>query len=254
MSCEHTATLHGYLDGELDAARSTEFERHLESCPACVAELETQETLRSSFQHAQLRERAPSSLRQAINQQFRPQTSAQAAPASAARSWTWLAVAAGLLLAAIIGFRYLSFSSSNQAESVLAAQIVDAHLRSLQPGHLVDVISSDQHTVKPWFDGKLEFAPPVRDFAADGFPLQGGRLDAIGGRTVAALVYGRRKHEVNLFVWPAATSHVTSETTLRAGEQSGYHWIRWEKDGMEFWLVSDVAADDLIQLQQLLSQ
>ena len=253
MSCEHTSVLHGYLDGELDAARSTEFERHLESCPACLAELETQETLRSSFQHAQLRERAPSSLRHAIDQQFRSQTSAQTAhtaPASAARSWSWLAVAAGLLLAAFLGFRYFSVSSSNQAASVLAAQIVDAHLRSLQPGHLVDVVSADQHTVKPWFDGKLEFAPPVRDFAADGFPLQGGRLDAIGGRAVAALVYGRRKHEVNLFVWPATKA----EATLRTGEQSGYHWIRWEKDGMEFWLVSDVATDDLNQLQNLLSQ
>jgi mycothiol system anti-sigma-R factor len=250
VSCEHATAVHGYIDGELDAARSAEFERHLESCSECLAELETQETLRSSFQRAQLRERAPSSLRQVIDQQFRSQPSAPAASPSAPRSWTWLAVAAGLLLAAILGFRYLSSFSTKQADSVLAAQIVDAHLRSLQPGHLVDVISSDQHTVKPWFDGKLEFAPPVRDFAAEGFPLQGGRLDAIGGRTVAALVYGRRKHEVNLFVWPATKT----EAALRAGEQSGYHWVRWEKDGMEFWLVSDVAPDDLNQLQNLLIQ
>lgn len=250
MSCEHTASLHGYLDGELDATRSAEFERHLETCPECLAGLETQEALRSSFQHAQLRERAPSTLRRAIEQQFHLQSSAQTAPSSAARSWSWLAVAAGLLLAAFLGFRYFSASSINQADSVLAAQIVDAHLRSLQPGHLVDVISSDQHTVKPWFDGKLEFAPPVRDFAVEGFPLQGGRLDAINGRAVAALVYGRRKHEVNLFLWPTAKADAASRT----GEQVGYHWIQWEKSGMEFWLVSDVAAADLAQLQRLLSQ
>lgn len=250
MSCEHATTLHGYLDGELDAARSAEFERHLENCAECLTDLEKQETLRSSFQHGQLRERAASSLRQAVAQQFHWEPSPHTAPSSVPRPWGWLAIAAGLLLAALLGFRYFSGSSTNHNESTLTAQIVDAHLRSLQPGHLVDVESTDQHTVKPWFDGKLEFAPPVRDFAAEGFPLQGGRLDAIQGHAVAALVYGRRKHEINLFLWPTEKA----DTAPRAGEHLGYHWITWEKGGMEFWLVSNVNVEDLAQLQRLLRQ
>jgi mycothiol system anti-sigma-R factor len=250
VSCEHAAALHGYLDGELDAARSAEFERHLESCPECLAELEAQESLRSSLQRSRLRERAPSSLRNAMAQQFHSQPSAQASLFSPARSWSWLAVAAALLLAAIFGFRFFSAASSNRADSVLAAQIVDAHLRSLQPGHLLDVVSSDQHTVKPWFDGRLDFAPPVRDFAAEGFPLQGGRLDVVHGRTIAVLVYGRRKHLINVFVWP--TREPDSQPS--SGSQLGYHWIDWRKGGMEMCAVSDAAPVELEQLQRLLAE
>jgi len=129
----------------------------------------------------------------------------------------------------IPGLALLLFPGSGEAE--LASAIVDAHLRSLQPGHLEDVVSTDQHTVKPWFDGKLDFAPPVRDFANEGFPLQGGRLDVVRGRTVAVLVYARRKHLVNVFVWPTTpTTEADSEPV--SGTQLGYHWIDWRKSGM----------------------
>jgi len=134
-------------------------------------------------------------------------------------------------------------------ETVLAAEIVDAHLRSLQPGHLIDVVSTDQHTVKPWFDGKLDFSPPVQDFADQGFPLQGGRIDVIHGRAVAALVYGRRKHFVNVFVWPTDEK----DAPPRSGSQQGYQWIEWRKAGMEFCAVSDAAPSALEQLQTLLA-
>jgi anti-sigma factor RsiW len=127
---------------------------------------------------------------------------------------------------------------------------VDAHLRSLQPGHLEDVQSTDQHTVKPWFDGKLDFAPPVHDFVKEGFPLQGGRLDVVHGRTVAVLVYARRKHLINVFVWP--TTEPDSEPL--SGSQLGYHWMDWRKSGMEMCAVSDVSPDDLAELQHLLGQ
>jgi anti-sigma factor RsiW len=114
---------------------------------------------------------------------------------------------------------------------------------------LEDVISTDQHTVKPWFDGKIDFAPPVRDFTEQGFPLQGGRLDVVDNRAVAALVYGRRKHVVNVFIWP------TSEKDMapRIGSIQGYQWIDWRKQGMQFYAVSDTAAPDLDQLQRLFS-
>jgi mycothiol system anti-sigma-R factor len=251
VNCEQGAILHGYFDGELDAARSAEFERHLETCAECLAQLETQHAMRSSLQRAQLYELAPASLRAEVENQIHSQISNQRRRPAAPKSWPWLAVAAILLFAVVVlGLRYFPTPLGNQKENALAAQIVDAHLRSLQPGHLVDIVSTDQHTVKPWFDGKLEFAPPVRDFSAEGFPLQGGRLDAIGGKTIAALVYGRRKHEINLFLWPATNR----KSAVRTGEHLGYYWIQWEKNGMEFWMVSDVAADDLLQLQNLLNQ
>lgn len=247
MNCDLTHTvLHGYLDAELDAVRAADFERHLELCPECVAALEAQRSLRSSIQRARLYERAPQSLRS----QILPVLGAGSPVASFPRRamGRWLAVAAAVVLLVYASSRIPAVLRTNKDRDILAAQIVDAHLRSLQPGHLTDVLSSDQHTVKPWFDGRLNFAPAVRDFADRGFPLEGGRLDIVQGRTVAALVYGRRKHLINVFVWPDSQSNAAP----RSGAQQGYQWIEWRKGGMEMWAVSDVNAADLAELQRLL--
>jgi len=134
------------------------------------------------------------------------------------------------------------------AEREVVGQVLDAHLRSLQLTHLIDVASTDQHTVKPWFVGKLDFAPAVVDLASDGFPLVGGRLDVVGGQSVAALVYARRKHVINVFVWPSEKSNAA----LRSGAERGYTWIRWTRGGLRFWAVSDVAAADLEEFARLL--
>jgi anti-sigma factor RsiW len=252
VTCELTqSVLHGYIDGELDAARAADFERHLSSCPQCVSALETQEKLRASIQQAGLYERAPIALRRKLEGQFRAPTPVAAAPIrTGVRPTQWFALAAALILAFLIGVRLLSSPSGRGGQTELASAIVDAHLRSLQPGHLEDVISTDQHTVKPWFDGKVDFAPPVRDFTSDGFPLQGGRLDVVEGHQVAALVYGRRKHIVNVFVWPASGS----DTQPQSGSQLGYNWIDWRKGGMEMYAVSDVSPVDLRELHKLLSE
>ncbi len=247
MSCEHSHTvLHGYLDGELDAARASEFERHLESCPDCLAALEAQETLRSALQRAQLYETAPVALRRKIRASL-----PALRPVAFGLRWKsvrWVALAAAALLVAFVGWRMIpNFNDKNQYQ---AAEMIDAHLRSLQSGHLTDVTSTDQHTVKPWFNGKLDFSPPVRDFANDGFPLQGGRLDVLHGRTIAALVYGRRKHVVNVFVWPTSERDVAP----RSGSQLGYQWVDWRKGGMEFCAISDTSDTDLDQLQRLIAQ
>jgi anti-sigma factor (TIGR02949 family) len=251
MSCNFSHTMiHGYIDGELDAVRAAEFERHLEECPECVTALQSQESLRSSLQRAQLYEKAAPQLREKVLAGLR---SAAPIPISSRPRPVvaqWLAVAAALLLLLYSGWRLIPGLSEKNNQTALAAQIVDAHLRSLEPGHLTDVVSTDQHTVKPWFDGKLDFAPPVQDLANDGFPLAGGRLDVVGGRTVAALVYARRKHFVNVFIWPTSDR----DTAPRSGAQQGYHWITWQKNGMAFWAVSDAAASDLDDFQRLLSR
>lgn len=249
MSCDRAGTiLHGYFDNELDAVGAASFERHLELCPDCVNALEALESLRSSMNISQLYEEVPAELRKKILAGVSSSRRVTVFPALTV--WQLLAVAAAILLVFYTGSRVTSVQRSSNYETVLAAEVVDAHLRSLQPGHLTDVVSSDQHTVKPWFDGKLEFSPPVRDFVDQGFPLQGGRLDVVRGRAIAALVYGRRKHLVSAFIWPTGEQNASP----RAGSRQGYQWISWRKGGMEFWVVSDVAPSDLEQLQRLFTE
>jgi anti-sigma factor RsiW len=251
MACERADTLvHGYFDNELDALRAAEFESHLEQCPECVAALDTLQSLRSTINVAQPYEKMSVSFRKKILADLNVKTATMMAPPRATTNWGWLAMAAAFLLLIYGGWRVATVNRGDSHEALMASKIVDAHLRSLQPGHLEDVISTDQHTVKPWFDGKVDFAPPVRDFTEQGFPLQGGRLDVIDNRTVAALVYGRRKHVVNVFVWPT----FEKDAGPRTGSLQGYQWIDWRKQGMEFYAVSDAAAPDLDQLQRLFSE
>jgi mycothiol system anti-sigma-R factor len=254
VSCDLTRTnLHGYLDGELDAARAAEFERHLETCRECNAALSVGESLRSALQHSGLYERAPESLHQKIRADLKAANVAEIAPRTAPPAWRWLAVAAAILLVASVSWLALPsyFPGKSGPTEVTAAELIDAHVRSLQPGHLTDVTSTDQHTVKPWFDGKLDFVPPVKDYADEGFPLIGGRLDVLNGRSVAALVYGRRKHIINVFAWP------TKEPDLPLHPSSahqGYQWVHWRHQGMEYCAISDVAAPDIRELAQLFLQ
>ena len=250
MSCDFSGTiLHAYLDGELDAVRASEFERHLENCRECTATLGAAESLRSSLQRAQLYETAPAELRKKIRNELK--ISAASASGSPVAAWRWLAAAAAILLVTGMAWFAVPHFRSDSPGSVTSAEVIDSHIRSLQAGHLTDVTSTDQHTVKPWFDGKLDFIPPVRDFMDEGFPLIGGRLDVLGERNVAALVYGRRKHFINVFVWPTKDA----DTPIHPpGSRQGYQWVHWRHQGMEFCAVSDVSAQDLHELAQLFIQ
>ena len=251
MSCEFTrSVLHGYLDGELDATRAAEFERHLESCRECANTLGAEEALRSSLQRSGLYEHAPVSLRKRVSSDL---NAATASPATQRIPvWRWLAVAAAMLIVASVSFyAWPRIQNSSASSPVTAAEIIDAHVRSLQPGHLTDVASTDQHTVKPWFNGKLAFVPPVKDYADEGFPLVGGRLDVLSGQNVAALVYGRHKHFINVFVWPTKEP----DTPIHPpGARQGYQWVHWRHQGMEFCAISDVSDSDLHELAQLIYQ
>jgi anti-sigma factor RsiW len=152
------------------------------------------------------------------------------------------ALAASVALAIALSAVMMQGSPADAIE----LELVASHVRSLQVDHLTDVASSDQHTVKPWFAGKLDFSPPVRDLREQGFPLEGGRLDYLGGRTVAALVYRRHQHVINLFIWPDAAG--------RADERArdGYHLLRWSSSGFGYWAVSDLNAAELRDFEQQL--
>jgi anti-sigma factor RsiW len=246
MSCGQAQWLHGYFDGELDAAHAAEFDAHLEGCAACTRALAAQRALRSALDAADLYAKAPASLRSRVEAEL-PKPGV--APALRGHSWQGWAAAATLVVVLVGAWRTMAWRAE-VAEGSAAQELVDAHLRSLQLTHLTDIASTDQHTVKPWFVGKLDFVPPVADLSAEGFPLVGGRLDVLGGRSVAALVYNRRRHVINLFVWPSEET----EAAPRSGEQRGYRWIRWTRGGMSFGAVSDVAATDLEELGRLLSR
>jgi anti-sigma factor RsiW len=246
MSCNQAPWLHGYFDGELDAARAAEFEAHLESCADCKRALAVQEALRDALGAPDLYAKAPGFLRSRVKARL---SAPPAGVVSGGTRWRGLAAAASLVLVLVGGWQAMAWRAG-VADRDVAKQVLDAHLRSLQLTHLTDVASTDQHTVKPWFVGKLDFAPPVADFTAEGFPLVGGRLDVVGGRSVAALVYSRRKHVINLFVWPSEAP----DAAPRSGTLRGYSWVRWTRSGMSFWAASDVAGSDLHELVRLLSQ
>ncbi len=252
MNCDLTRTvLHGYLDGELDATRAAEFELHLEGCRECTTSLGSEESLRSSLGRSGLYENAPAGLRSKV----RAGLNAMTAPPAVVRipAWQWLSVAATIVVVASVSwFAWLRPSRDSSATTPFTvAEIIDAHVRSLQPGHLTDVASTDQHTVKPWFNGKLAFVPPVKDFADEGFALVGGRLDVLGGQNVAALVYARRKHIINVFVLPTKEP----DTPIHPpGLRQGYQWRHWRRQGMEYCAVSDVSDSDLYELAQLIYQ
>lgn len=248
MNCEWSHTiLHGYFDGELDAVRASEFEKHLETCRDCGAALAAAETLRLELRRGQLYERVPDSLRESLNARLSGKSSVSAVPSR--RGWPWLAAASIVLAATLSWIAFSSYRAGAPASGeVTAAELIDAHIRSLQPGHLMDVQSTDQHTVKPWFDGKLDFVPPVVDYSDEGFPLMGGRLDVLSGHDVAVLVYGRRKHIINVFVWPTQEPEIAMQSSAT---YHGYQWVHWRHQGLEFYAVSDVSSADLKDLGQL---
>ena len=249
MKCDFAdSLLPCYFDGELSVPSADEFEHHLQHCGDCAVELVELDLLSGRFQHAQLYEAAPASLRRKILADLRPVAPTAALPQPIL--WHWLAAAAALLLLAIVGWRVSPFLRTDDYQAEVAAEIVDAHLRALQPGHMTVIASNDEQAVKAWFDGKVKFAFPVRSFTDEGFPLRGGRLDVVDGRHMVALVYSRREHPVNVFMWPTREQ----DTPPRAGSRQGYQWIDWRKGKLEFCAVSDASNSDLQQLHRLFTE
>lgn len=191
-------------------------------------------------------EAAPPLLRRKITAEIRPK--AETTPRSQPLLWHWLAAAAALFLVAIVLWRMSAGPRNDDYQTELAAEIVDAHLRSLQPGDVTGIVSNDEHAVKGWFDARIKFAPPVHDFANQGFALKGGRLELLEGRSVAALVYERNGRLINVFVWPTQGP----DKSPRVGSLRGFQWVNWRQDKIEFCAVSDADPTDLEQLRLLI--
>ncbi len=254
MSCERAEELiHGYLDGELDLARSLEVEQHMHECQICARAYRNQTTLRSSLKNEALYYGAPEKLKKRIQASLRKEAKSEVFPR--AFGWRWLTVGASLAFMLLIGvviWRVAPRVIRPSGDELLAQEIVSDHVRSLQmPGHLTDVLSSDQHTVKPWFDGKVDFAPPVKDFTSQDFRLYGGRLEYLNNRTAATLVYQRRLHYINLFIWPSEHAGATGETTT---QRQGYNLIHWTRSGMNYWAISDLNSVELHEFARLVQQ
>ena len=250
MNCEAAQNLlDAYLDGELDPAGRLEIERHLQECALCSHGYEDQRALKRAVGGSGLRYKAPAELQQRIRFALRKEANAEKSERTVPRRW--FAAAASLAIAALALLVVLPFVSGRRADDLVARDVLGAHVRSLMANHLADVPSSDKHTVKPWFDGKLDFSPPVDDLAAQGFPLIGGRLDYVDNRPVAALVYQRKKHFINVFVWPAASQ---KQSPANKVERQGYDLFHWTKSGMNYWVVSDLEQSDLRSFVDLLQK
>jgi anti-sigma factor RsiW len=246
MNCPQAKPLIGpYADGELEAAAILELEKHLHDCPACAREWRNLQSLKKTLKQDALYFTAPAELRKRIKADL--PSRGRAAPRRPVWNWNWLTTATTGAFAVCLALLLLLAQTRPSPEQQLEQEIVSSHLRSLLGSHVLDVASTDQHTVKPWFNGKVDFSPPVKDLVAEGFPLTGGRLDYLGGRTVAALVYQRNKHIINLFVWPAKEP----DSKPRWSKPSrGYHLIHWSDAGMTLWAVSDLNERELMEFVQ----
>jgi len=242
MTCDEAETLlHALIDGELDAGHSRDVEAHVAGCPRCVAALADYREMSKAIAGANLRYSAPLELRRRIEAslpQALPQTSAPN------RRSVIRGFAMGSAVSALAATGLVAIVLRNDDEQRLLSEVVTAHLRSLQAGHLIDVVSTDQHTVKPWFNGKLDVSPPVINLTAQGFTLIGGRLDYVDARAIGAVVYRRRQHVINLFVAQTAN---TERRPAKMETMQGFNVRRWSEQGMNFWAVSDIAPDELAE-------
>jgi anti-sigma factor RsiW len=253
MNCGECADfIDAYVDNELDVGAVILIKQHLRDCSQCQQLLESRKAVGTLLGNPQIKYEIPVALRGKI-QSALPVATSSAKERSARRlviPWFSVPLALAAAFAVVLGlvFFYQGTTLNRSHGNALAEEVISSHVRSLLATHLLDVPSTDQHTVKPWFDGKLKFSPPVQDFASHGFRLIGGRLDYVDGRDVAALVYQRNKHVINLFVWPSESGH---SAAAQGFVKDGYNVLHWAHEGFEFWAVSDVNKGDLTAFADL---
>jgi len=255
MNCaDCEVLLHALIDGELDAGHARDVEAHVATCAGCAGKLNALRAMRDALAAADLKYAVPSQLRRRIEAALpllsSPATSVTHRFWQPSRRAFFGGFAAGATLSAALAVGAMLAVFRNDQEVAIADQVVSAHIRSLQAGHLMDVEASDQHTVKPWFEGKVDVAPPVIDLTAQGFTLLGGRLDYIDAEPVAAVVYRRRKHAINLFV---ARRLGAEHANMTASSLQGYNIRHWSSGGLDYWAVSDLDPLELNEFVKKIS-
>jgi mycothiol system anti-sigma-R factor len=241
MDCKHAANyMHAHLDRELDPVTAAGVESHLQTCAACSQAYATQAALRTAVKRKTSYYTAPETLAARIRSKTGGRTSSAK---QAARRWSWFPLAAAVAATAVITWTAGIQMESGLRDERLVEQVIAGHARSVLNNHLVEVASSDQHTVKPWLSSKLDFSPPTVDLTTAGYPLVGARLDYVNSRPVAALVYRHRQHVINLFVWPDEQGAATRAP--RGAAKQGYNLLHWNAAGMTFWAISDLNPDDI---------
>jgi anti-sigma factor RsiW len=240
--------LHAYIDGEIDAASTMELESQIEASPALRQEMERLSALHHAIQTRATRFNASSRLSRSLRTAL-PRAETDSIPSGVTSWWRTLAIGATAAAAALLLWSLGSTFLGREPHTVVNEEVVSAHIRSLMADHLTDFASAERHSVKPWLSNRLDFAPPVHEFASEGFVLLGARLDYIGGNPAAAIVYRYRQHIINVFVWPAP---VRSDGSIELSTHRGYNSATFESGGMRHWAVSDVNQKDLGQLAKLL--
>lgn len=249
MPCSEALRVHAYFDGELDASAAAEIERHLENCPDCAALLADLDSMRRTLRDAAPYYRANDALHRSIAGALDAESGDRAPRAFARRRNSFFAgVLSGGGLTAIAAMLIVIFLVP-QPGTMLVGDLTDAHLRSLMTDRLIDVASSDRHTVKPWFAGRTDVSPPAFDFAGQGFSLIGGRADYVTGRRAAVVVYRHGKHVINVFAWVGGDENLPDAAT-----RNGYHLLFWKSGNVAFCAVSDAAPDELAQLARLIRE
>ncbi len=237
--------MHAYLDSELELTKSLEFEKHLQGCDRCSRAYKNLEVLQSSIRKGSFYYEKPKGLEKKIRNAFMKEESR--GTRWFIRPLQWAPLAASFVLLFLF-WKVIPPAFGPSSEARLSEEILSDHIRSLMPNHLIDVASTNQHTVKPWFNGKLDFSPQVKDLSSQGFNLIGGRLDYVNKRSVAALVYHLRGHAINVFVWPLAKN--TPEESKMETDR-GYHLIHWNANGMTYWVASDLNEAELQEFVKL---
>jgi anti-sigma factor RsiW len=249
MSCTDTKNLlNAYVDGELDSAGSLSVENHIQRCASCLADVQRLRALVSAIEGGGLRFKAPKQLKRNVKAAVRV---ANPRKRISLLGWRWVSAFASAVVVIILGWTAMTYWARSSEERLLVNDIVSGHVRSMMANHITDVSSSDSHTVKPWFGGRLDYSPPTKDLTEQGFRLIGGRLDYLNNRPVAALVYQRSQHFINLFVWPSNNTAIQQQDQLT---RHGYNVIHWTKAGMTYWLVSDLNLTELNECARLLKE
>ena len=241
MDCTlHREFLDAYLDGELDFEHTIEMEAHLAGCQSCSSEVQSWKDIRASMQDAALYHRTPEHLETKLRKLLPHKSTTEHLPRF--QRWIWAGGGAAFATAVLL----ITFMAMRPSAPSPSQEIVASHIRSMMADHLMDVVSTDQHTVKPWFDGKLDFAPPVQ--MIDGYPLAGGRVDYLENRKVAVLIYHRALHIINLYIWPTVDNGTSTPTVQTV---KGYNVVSWRKNGFEFRAVSDLNIAELREFGRL---